>query len=61
MRLHLVGLRFSRQTRYPSYVVHHDAMLRVRADDGTEADLRVCGSMIAKGSDWKVFSYVTDN
>lgn len=59
--LTLVGVRFSRQTRYPSYVVHHDSILRVQPADEPETDIQVCGSMLSKSGAWKVFSYVVDN
>jgi hypothetical protein len=59
-RYELRDVKFSRQTTYPGYVVHHDTTLTVRDAAGTERDLRVCGSMIEKDGAWKVFSYVVD-
>jgi hypothetical protein len=59
-RYELVAVRFSRQTPYPSYVVFHDSLFRIRRPDGTETDVRVCGSMLSKSGRWKVFSYVVD-
>ena len=59
--LPLVGVRFSRQTRYVSFVVHHDSALRVQPPGGPETEIQVCGSMVSKSDAWKVFSYVVDN
>ena len=60
-RYALLGVTFSRETRYPSFVVHHDAALRVTSPEGPEAELRACGSMVSKSGVWKVFSYIVDN
>jgi hypothetical protein len=60
-RFQLLSVAFSRESRYPTYVVHHESTVRVKGDDGALDDLRVCGSMLAKDGAWKVFSYVTDN
>jgi hypothetical protein len=60
-RFELLGVKFSRETRYPSYVVHHDSTLRVRSAGGLEDDLRICGSMIVQDGGWKVFSFVTED
>lgn len=57
-RYTLAGVSFERTTSYAGYVVHHNAVLRVRAADGSEADLEVCGSMVNQAGAWKVFSYV---
>jgi hypothetical protein len=47
-------------TRYPSYSVHRDTVLRIRDEAGAPADVRLFGSMIQKDGGWKVFSYVVD-
>jgi hypothetical protein len=59
-RFTLTSLRFAGSTDYASYRVHRDATLRVVDSAGTASDLRVCGSMLEKDGDWKVFSYVVD-
>lgn len=58
----LMKVRFGGEsTRYPGYVVHRDAVFVVRDPAEGEKDVRVCGSMIEKGGEWKVFSYVVDD
>jgi hypothetical protein len=58
----LVSVRFAGDTsRYPSYTVYRETVLKVRDDAGTEADLRVLGSSLEKDDAWKVFSYVVDD
>jgi hypothetical protein len=47
-------------TRYPSYTVFRETVLRARDETGTEVDLRLFGSTIEKDGGWKVFSYVVD-
>jgi hypothetical protein len=47
-------------TRYPSYTVHRETVLRVRDEAGGEADMRLFGSSVQKDNAWKVFSYVVD-
>ena len=59
-RYGLVGVAFSGQTTYGTYIVHREATLRVKDLAGEQTDLRVCGSMIEKDGAWKVFSYVVD-
>jgi hypothetical protein len=48
-------------TRYPSYTVSRETVLRARDETGTEVDLRLFGSIIQKDGGWKVFSYVVDD
>ena len=56
-----VSVRFAGDTtRYPSYVVYRQTVLKVRDEHGMEADLRLFGSSLEKGGAWKVFSYVVD-
>ncbi len=51
----------SETTNYPSYVVHRESVLVVRDVAGAEQQLRLCGSMLEKDGQWKVFSYVVDD
>ena len=60
-RYELIDVRFAGETDYRTYRVHRKALLRVRAPDGAEQDLRVCGSMIEQDGAWKVISYVVDD
>ena len=60
-RYTLVGVTFGGETtRYPSYSVHRETILRVRDAGGVEHDLRLFGSSLEKDGVWKVFSYVVD-
>ena len=61
-RYTLVSLRFAGETtRYPSYTVYRETILKVRDDQAIEGDLRVFGSSLEKDDTWKVFSYVVDD
>jgi hypothetical protein len=61
-RYTLVTVRFAGETtRYPSYTVYRETVLKVRDDQGIEADLRIFGSSLEKDDTWKVFSYVVDD
>lgn len=61
-RYTLVSVRFAGEaTRYPSYTVHRETVLRVRDEAGAEADVRLFGSSVEKDDAWKVFSYVVDD
>jgi hypothetical protein len=61
-RYTLVSVRFAGETtRYPSYTVYRETVLKVRDDQAIEADLRVFGSSVEKDDTWKVFSYVVDD
>ena len=58
----LVAVTFCGEpTRYPTYSVHRETVLKVRDERGAEADLRLFGSGLEKDSTWKVFSYVVDD
>jgi hypothetical protein len=46
--------------RYADFVVHRNAVLRVRGAGG-EDEIRVCGSLFERDGRWKVFSYVVDD
>jgi hypothetical protein len=60
-RYTLIETRFgSRSTRYPSYVVHPETVLRVRDEAGEQRDLRLFGSILEKDQAWKIFSFVVD-
>lgn len=59
-RYTLERVTFAGQTEYRSYRVRRDATFHVRDASGTQMALRVCGSMIEKDGEWKVFSYVVD-
>jgi hypothetical protein len=61
-RYTLVSVQFAGETtRYPSYTVFRETVLRVRDEQGIEADLRIFGSSLEKDDTWKVFSYVVDD
>jgi hypothetical protein len=61
-RYTLVSVRFAGDTtRYPSYSVYRETVLKVRDGQGIETDLRIFGSSLEKGDAWKVFSYVVDD
>lgn len=61
-RYDLVRVRFEgARTDYPTFRVYRDATFVVRHADGSEHDLRVCGSFVEQQGQWKVFSYVTDD
>jgi hypothetical protein len=61
-RYMLVSVRFAGDTtRYPSYTVYRDTVLRIRDDQGVEADIRVLGSSLEKDDAWKVFSYIVED
>jgi len=58
----LVSVTFTgATTRYPSYTVYRESVLRVRDEVGAESDLRLFGSGLQKDDAWKVFSYVVDD
>jgi hypothetical protein len=48
-------------TNHGTFVVHREAVLWVRDAAGEQHGLRVMGSMIEAGGQWKVFSYVVDD
>ena len=57
----MVDVRFGEATPYRTYTVHRNSTFVVRAPDGQQVDVRLCGSMIEQGGRWKVFSYVVDD
>ena len=56
----LVDVTFEGETDYGPYTVHREATFVVRTPGGATEPVRLCGSMIEKDGDWKVFSYVVD-
>ena len=61
-RYTLVSVRFGGDaTRYATYTVHRETVLKVRDAQGSETDLRLFGSSLEKDGGWKVFSYVVDD
>src|SRR5688572_13924194 len=60
-RYALVSLRGAGETtKYASYTVSRDTVLRVRDETGGELEVRLFGSTIQKEGAWKVFSWVVD-
>lgn len=47
-------------TRYETFTVHRDSRLRVRDAEGAERDVRLFGSVLQRGGEYKLFSYVVD-
>jgi hypothetical protein len=59
-RYQLLAVRFADVTPYVGYRVHREAVFQVRDANGSETEMRLCGSMIEIDGRWKVFSYVVD-
>jgi hypothetical protein len=60
-RYSLTELKFlGETTSYPTYDVSRKAELRVRNEHGEEQVLRLFGSVLRSGSEYKIFSYVVD-
>jgi hypothetical protein len=60
-RYDLAGVELAGETRsYGSFLVHHDARLRVVAAGGTPQTLDLFGSIIERDGRFKIFSWVTD-
>jgi len=51
---------FKGNTDFGPYTVHRESTFVVRLPSGQTQSVRVCGSMIEKDGDWKVFSFVVD-
>ena len=47
-------------TAYDTFTVHRDSRLRVRDREGAERDVRLFGSVLQRGGEYKLFSYVVD-
>ena len=59
--LELLAVDFLGETTdYGTYRVHRRTALTVRAPDGGKTVVRVFGSMIERGGEYKIFSFVTD-
>lgn len=59
--LELLAVDFLGETTdYGTYRVHRKTALTVRAPDGGKTVVRVFGSMIERGGEYKIFSFVTD-
>ncbi len=59
--LALVDIRFNGGTTpYDSYLVHREAVLIVKGQDGTEQEVRLFGSVFEQDGRYKVFSYNVD-
>ena len=60
-RLTLLGVAYDGETTdYRSYRVHRETRLRVRDEDGRELEVHFYGSTLARGDEYKVFSFVVD-
>jgi hypothetical protein len=60
IRYELQRVSFDGETDYRSYRIHRRTTLTVVSPSGDTIPLRVCGSMIEKDGQWKIFSYVVD-
>ena len=61
VRYELLDVAFDGESmRYDTFTVHRESRLRVRAPDGAEVDLRLFGSVLERGGEYKLFSYVVD-
>ena len=59
--LELLAVGFLGETTdYGAYRVHRKTALTVRAPDGKKSVVRVFGSLIERGGEYKIFSFVTD-
>ena len=59
--LELVAVEFLGETTdYGSYRVHRKTALTVKRPDGSQAVVRLFGSMIERAGRYKIFSFVTD-
>ena len=60
-RYELLGMTFDGEsTPYETFTVHRDSRLRVRDSEGAERDVRLFGSVLQRGGEYKLFSYVVD-
>lgn len=57
----LVSIGFDGEsTPYETFTVHRDSQLLVRDAEGTERSVRFFGSVLQRGDEYKLFSYVVD-
>jgi hypothetical protein len=60
-RYALVDVEFlGETTSYATFEVYRKTQLRVRDDRGEERVVRLFGSILRSGSEYKIFSYVVD-
>lgn len=59
-RYELKSLRFEGADSYPTYRVHKKTRMIVRDGNGSEREIRVCGSMLEMNGQFKLFSFVID-
>ena len=60
-RYELLDVSFDGEsTPYETFTVHRDSRLRVRDAAGAERELRLFGSVLQRGGEYKLFSYVAD-
>ena len=60
-RYELLDMTFDGEsTPYETFTVHRDSRLKVRDPEGVERDVRLFGSVLQRGREFKLFSYVVD-
>ena len=60
-RYELLGMTFDGEsTPYETFTVHRESRLKVRDPEGIERDVRLFGSVLQRGCEYKLFSYVVD-
>ena len=60
-RFQLVAVRFTGETTpYRTYQVHRETVLDLRDEEGNDLALALFGSILERGGEFKIFSYVVD-
>ena len=60
-RYELLAMTFDGEsTPYETFTVHRDSRLRIRDSEGAERNVRLFGSVLQRGGEYKLFSYVVD-
>ena len=60
-RFTLLGVAYDGETTdHPTFRVHRETRLRVLDEDGREMEVHFYGSTLARGDEYKVFSFVVD-
>ena len=59
-RYQYVSMRFSGVERYPTYAVHKEPVVTVRDAKGAQFEVRAFGSILERGGQFKLFSYVVE-
>ncbi len=60
-RYELLDVTFDGEsTPYETFTVHRESRLRIRDAEGAERDVRLFGSVLQRGAEFKLFSYVVD-